>query len=78
MSLIEEIEVAANLRPLPTHAAMYKDQFALEITMSPWWARIKAALEHAQQIDKDLDVMIGDYRPGAMTKSQRNFREVMR
>ena len=46
MNLIEEIEQAKNMIPTQKSYPYIVGSFA--ITASPWWARIKAALEAAQ------------------------------
>lgn len=64
MTLIDEIEQATDEVSVV---------YAESIITSPWWPRIKAALEAGQE----MDMQLGD-EPFGPTTPQRKFRDAMK
>lgn len=84
MNLVEEIESAAiNYNTFENGASDY--EIAYELVDSPWWPRIKAALEVAQEmvsaINNDVEYPgpphDGTGKECPICQSYRKFREAM-
>jgi hypothetical protein len=77
MNLIEEIEAAATSRK-PTPNNLQALLSARHVVDSPWWLRIKAALEAAQEMDERIRSLQLQFTPGASPyASQVIFRLAM-
>lgn len=75
MNIIEEIEAAACDYTYENEAPDY--EIVYELVDSAWWPRIRAALEAAQEMDKDLTIMHQWTGRPLTNDSQRKFREAM-
>jgi len=82
MSLIDEIEAAAKQVTISADmpglvVGNDHDVTAFHFVESPWWTRIKAALEAGQEMEHELHGRLAGLNP-ELTAAQAKFRGAMK